>query len=118
MKHADRRLVAPMALAAGAAKGLVGCGFSTVMMFGQLILGVRLGSAVATTIASKIGPALMALIPRISTGSIDPILTSSILCGSLLAIPFATKLVNHIPRRTAYVSIAIYSSILATLIML
>ncbi len=118
LKHADRRLVAPMALAAGAAKGLVGCGFSAVMMFGQLILGVRLGSAVATTIASKIGPALMALIPRVSTGSIDPLLVSSILCGSLLAIPFATKLVDRVPRRAAYVSIAVYSSVVATLIAL
>jgi len=118
LRSARRGLIAPFALLAGAVKGLSGCGFSAVMMLGQLTLGIGLSSAVATTVISKIVPAAMALVPRIGFSAPSLPLALSIFLGSIAAIPLARKILANVPRRVTYAAIAIYSAVVSTVMML
>lgn len=114
----DKRYLIPVALAAGAVKGIVGSGFSAIMMLGQLILGIEVSRAVATTIVSKVLPGLLALAPRAASGFLDPLLAIAVLGGSLLAIPLASKLASSIPRRRAYIVVCAYAVVTAILLLI
>ncbi len=114
----DRRCLMLVALAAGAVKGIVGSGFSAIMMLGQLILGVEVSRAVATTIVSKVLPGLLALVPRAASGFLDPLLAIAVLGGSLLSIPLASKLASSIPRKVAYIAVCAYAVVTAILLLI
>ena len=104
-------------LVAGVIKGLVGSGFSVVLMAGQVLTGVEVKRAVLVTIIAKIIPSLAASTIFIIHGFFNLSLFIFLLAGIIPSIFISSKFHRVLSGKYVYTAIVIYMLLIASILV-
>ena len=104
-------------LIAGVIKGLVGSGFSVILMAGQVLTGVEVKRAVLVTIIAKIIPSIAASTIFIIHGFFNLSLFIFLLTGIIPSIFISSKLHRILSGKYVYTAIVIYMLFIASILV-